>query len=438
MPRRALLPLAILLATPVILPSCGAKSGLPVLAQCVSYSAGAELAPLDAFIAMDTSGSMEFTMANGVEKIDAVKTALGQFMLDPESSGIGATITFFPQVRQDVPEICGSDTDCKQSGGCLFVSTCTPSGNGFCHTASDCDAGDSCEPMGRCAGDPGTYCLLASGLGCVAGDPCLPVGICENRTLCDESEYAPALPVSQLPGAAYSILDALDAHPPDGGTPTRPALVATLNAARAHAKATPEHKVIVLLATDGLPTACDPDIDPVVVDPVAGIPKVVALAQSGYSDGIQTFVIGVFSPDEAADAEPNLTQIAAAGGSQAAFLISTQGNVAETFLQTLNEIRREAKACEFSIPHPGGQTLDATLMQVSLVAGNGASTPLLRVESATECDATTGGFYFDRDPFGPTPPGRVILCPTSCAQAESGSTKVGLTVDCDANRMVNE
>lgn len=415
--------------------SCGSKSGMPVLTTCVSYSAEASLAPLDVLVTIDTSGSMDFATANGTPKIDAVANALGQFLLDPASAGIGVTISFFPVIAPGIPELCASDEDCKQAGACTFVSTCSTTGGSFCHTAADCEGGDECEALGRCADDPEIYCLVPSGLGCLQGVACEPVGVCINRAVCDESSYAPVLPIAPLPEAAYPLLDALAAHPPDGGTPTRPALAAALAAAKSRAAEFPEHKVIVLLATDGLPTACDPAVDPVVVDPDAGLPAIQKLASDASGVGVQTFVIGVFAPEESADASTNLSQIAQAGGSGSAFVISTQEDVSELFLETLTEIRRKAKACEFSLPAPDGQSLDATLLQVTLI-GDGSTTRLEPTKDGASCDPTTGGFYFDADPFGPVPPGRITLCPASCALAENGSRQVSLTVDCDQTRLV--
>ena len=34
---------------------------------------------------------------------------------------------------------------------------------------------------------------------------------------------------------------------------------------------------------------------------------------------------------------------------------------------------------------------------------------------APDGSSVAGGFYFDRDPNGPVPPGRIILCPAICA-----------------------
>jgi hypothetical protein len=420
---------------PLLAASCGSKSGLPIPAECTSYAAGAELAPLDVFIAMDTSGSMDFLTANGTTKYAAVSNALEQFMTDPDSQGIGVTIAFFPKVDETVPEYCSKPNDCGAPNQCLMVSACLSGSDKFCHTAADCAANDTCDAVGRCSDDPTAFCDVNTALGCFSG-VCIPVGICLNHYACDKAEFAPVMPVAELPGAAGPVLAALASRTPIGGTPTLPALNASIDAAVGFTQQHPDQKSIVLLATDGLPTLCDAAVDPLVTDPKSGIPKLVHAAEVALGKGVQTFVIGVFAPDEAADADANLGQIAKAGGSGDAFVISTAANVSDDFLSTLNEIRRAAKACEFSLPTPGGKPLDATRLVVSVVGPDGQSVKLAPKASAADCDPVAGGFYFDRDPFGATPPGRVTLCPASCTLSDQGKRPVDLEVDCNDERWV--
>jgi len=55
-------------------------------------------------------------------------------------------------------------------------------------------------------------------------------------------------------------------------------------------------------------------------------------------------VIGVGS------ALSNLNQIAQAGGTNSAFIVDTNGNVGQQFIEALNAIRGAALACEYLIP----------------------------------------------------------------------------------------
>src|SRR5262245_39823655 len=84
----------------LVVASCGARTGLPVPEgdKCVSLSASAPIADLDVFTMMDASGSMNYTIADGTTKWQAVRDALAAFFLDPNSQAIGAAISFFPVI----------------------------------------------------------------------------------------------------------------------------------------------------------------------------------------------------------------------------------------------------------------------------------------------------------------------------------------------------
>lgn len=415
--------------------ACGSKAGLPIPPTCASYEAGTVLTPLDVFIAFDVSGSMTAMLGNGKSKFETVSAALSQFLHAKDSAGIGVSIAFFPQEDATVPERCTTDAECGGTQSCLSVSACFVMQDTRCHTNADCLPGDSCEQLGTCTDDPKQLCFIDGNIGCVAGT-CVPLGVCPNHFACDEERYMPELDVQVLPGAADAVMAEVAKQVPAGGTTTLPALKGSSSAARAYAEAHPDHKVIVLLATDGLPTHCDPAVDPIVTDPASGIPKLVSTAESALEGGIATFVIGVFTPEEASDAEQNLGLLAQAGGSDKAFIISTSGNVGKNFLDALTKIRRAAKACERTLPTLNGTPLDAEELTVRIVTPAGLGIDVERRESAAGCDPTTGGYYFDRDPFGPVPPERFTLCPASCNRTEQGTHPVVVEVDCDRSRWV--
>ncbi len=425
-----------LLGAAWIAAACGSRSGVLVPPTCASYAAGAELSPLDVFIALDISGSMGAVLANGKSKFQAISDALDEFLHDADSTGIGVTIAFFPQIHEGVPEHCKIDGECGSSQACLKVSACLSSSEEHCHTAADCATpGDSCEPLGTCTDDPKHLCFVNGNVGCATGT-CVHFGICPNRSSCDVKRYEPALAVQELPGAANAVVAEVAQQIPGGGTPTLPALAGSLSAASAFAQTHTDHRVIVLLATDGLPTDCDPAVDPVVTDPASGIPKLVSAAQAAAKDGIGTFVIGVFTPEEAADAQENLGQIAQAGSGNDAFIVSTSGDLEKSFLETLTKIRRAAKACEFSMPTPNDTPLDAARVVVHIDAPGGKDVEVQRRNSAADCDTLSGGFYYERDPFGPIPPGRITLCPASCSLTDQGTRPVNLEIDCNQSRWI--
>jgi hypothetical protein len=412
---------ALLLTTAAAIgPACGARTGLPIgdRGACSAFNATADVVPLDVFLMVDSSGSMDFKTAEGISKWSALRQALGTFLVDPASSGIGAGIAFFPILDPKVPQNCSFDADCGVAGACEIIRACLPTATDLCETDEDCVAlgqsGDSCLVLGRCENDLAEHCIPAQTPTCPGGaGACLGEGICNNQSSCDVAAYAsPVVPVELLPVAASGILAAMDARELVGATPTLPALAGVIETARARTAAIPGHKAIVILATDGLPTTCDPAI--VKKDLHSGIPSLVAAASAGLDAGVQTFLIGVLSPDEKVAAQANLDAIAMAGGSKSALVITTSEMVSQRLLEALGEVRRSSEACEYAIPTSGGELPDLARATVRLTPPGGKPTLAVRRASASACDAASGGFYFDRDPVGPTAPGRIILCPATC------------------------
>ncbi len=237
----------------------------------------------------------------------------------------------------------------------------------------------------------------------------------ENAGSCDPADYATqVVDVGVLPGARPQLVLALDMQTPDGGTPTLPALQGALQAAGAWQDAHTGDKAIVLLATDGTPTSCN-----------AAIPAVVAAAKAGVKNGVQTYVVGVFAPYEKSSAESALGQIAQGGGTDHAFIVTTDTSVSSELVVTFNKIRNKADECEYSIPWPSQGGIDPLSLAVS---ARGVS--IARVDSAAACDPLNGGFYFDRNPAPGVLPHRVILCPVTCGSNPPGS--VHMQGECSA------
>lgn len=419
---------------------CGAKTGLPVPQPeredaetpvplvCGNFPVRTDPVVLEVYVALDTSGSMAEPTASGESKLDAVRAALEGFFESPESAGIGVSILYFPIVNPDVPFQCLSDATCGAPNTCKPLFVCFPSTENLCADASDCPAGESCERLGFCPGSVLQECVVGVSP-CPSGADCLPNGYCDNQVSCTPEDYKPLFtPPLSLPAGATTLVSTIASKQPQGGTPTAPALRGALDAAAKRAEQFPEHKEIVLLATDGFPSNCDPAIE--LGDPSTGIPLVAQAAADGRARGIVTFVIGVFSPAEESAAKTNLDSIADAGGSTSAYVITTDQPVTQQMVAALNEIRTNAAACDYVIPRPDGSVLDATKIQIRLV-GPGGEVWLPRKSSIGEC-GPDGGFVFDKDPFGPLPPARVQLCPASCAIVKADpSVSVEVVVNCD-------
>ena len=179
-----------------------------------------------------------------------------------------------------------------------------------------------------------------------------------------------------------------------------------------------DHKVVAVLATDGQPTQCEP-LD-------AG--GIASIAASG-NPLISTFVIGVVAPNDS-QAIDVLNEVAAAGGTQTAFLVDPQTqDVGTAFLDALNEIRGSALACEYKVPQPeGGQTIDYAQVNVDHTPQGGSSGTVFYVGSEANCDPEQGGWYYDVDPAGGTPT-KILVCPSTCDVFKTGG-EVNIRVGC--------
>ena len=381
---------------------------------CAATTQTATLVPLDMYIMLDSSGSMLETTASGATKWDAVKGAFTAFFQDAGSDGMGVGLQYFPTASLSAPQSCTNNSQCGAYGPCA-LKACTNSTNlRFCATNQDCPLGN-CVNVGQCALDPNYYCFAIGGT-CNGGrGACNPISssYCVNQ-YCDAATYAaPAVNIAVLPGASQSLLDSMNAKTPVGGTPTSMALTGALDQARTFAMANPNHKVVAVLATDGLPTLCNPtDFN--------GISNIASMAFNG-TPSIPTFVIGVFAGNDMT-AKTNLDMLASAGGSNQAFIVDTSQNVEQAFLQALNAIRGQKLACEYLIPTPpAGGTLDYGKVNVEHTAmGSSTPTTIYYVGSVDKCDPTTGGWYYDVDPASGGTPTKIEICPATCAVFDAG------------------
>jgi Mg-chelatase subunit ChlD len=440
------------------------------LMTCAGEVAQAMQVPLDIYIMLDSSASMLDETSGGATKWQAVTNALATFLEDPQSSGMSVGLQFFPLRDPSVPTTCTSNAECGSHGPCFLtfcqnagpdiypctessecvtasgedVGPCTPLTYCWsialeegevvlCHNDDECGGGaGDCVPFAQCSENTDYSCSMI-GSSCSDGvedfgecEAFNPESFCVHESSCENATYAAAdVDIDALPGAAADLTDAISAHEPDGNTPTAPALAGAIEHAADWARDHVGHRVIALLATDGLPTECleDPEGDP------EGVDQVLEVAAAGL-DGdpsITTYVVGVFAPTDT-EARGNLNDIAEAGGSESAFLVDTTGNVEEEFLAALDAIRGTGLACEFQIPAPSaGSTLDYSFVNVEFTSG-GTTQQLFFVADESACDATTGGWYYDIAPSDGTPT-KIIACPASCSTfqaATDGSVAIRL------------
>ncbi len=383
---------------------------------CAATTQTATLVPLDMYIMLDTSGSMLEATSSGVTKWNAVKGAFTAFFQDAGSNGMGVGLQYFPLYNPGNPASCTTSADCGIYGPCANKACNSGPNLVFCANNQDCFSG-SCVDVGYCANSRATHCLniggtCNNGLGtCTA----LTTAHCANSSVsCNTAAYGtPAVNIGVLPSTSQALIDSMNAKPPVGGTPTAAALTGAVDQAKSYATANPTHKVVAVLATDGLPTLCNPtDFN--------GISNIASTAFNG-SPSIPTFVIGVFAGNDMT-AKTNLDMLASAGGTNQAFIVDTSTNVEQAFLQALNAIRGQKLACEYLIPTPpAGQTLDYGKVNVEHTPmGSATPTTIYYVGDASKCDPTTGGWYYDVDPASGGTPTKIQICPATCAVFDAG------------------
>ena len=157
--------------------------------------------------------------------------------------------------------------------------------------------------------------------------------------------------------------------------------------------------MVVVLATDGLPTDCAGGRGITGTTPEA-LDDTVAVATEGFTgpSKIQTFVIGVFAAAET-DAQTNLDRVAVAGGTKNAYVITygsdASSNVQGQFIEALNEIRAARLGCEFQIPQPtSGQMLSYSEVNVELTDAQQQGKTLFYV-TPTGCTGADDEWHYD-------------------------------------------
>ncbi|MGC4091047.1 MAG: VWA domain-containing protein [Polyangiaceae bacterium] len=408
-------------------------------ATCAATSVTAKLIPLDLYVMMDSSKSMNEPTSAGSTKWKATTDALKAFFADTNSAGLGIGLKFFPD-EQAVPAVCTSTADCGNFGPCDQRKACVAkdtytkviSSGTLCDDQTPCaNANEVCAVVERCADGANcakVYCVSGgTSAPCPADLKCVPfTGYCRERDVCTAANYAtPAVAWGNLPDAANALNSAIAARMPDGYTPTGPALTGALQQARDRAKANPGRKVAVILVTDGLPGGFIPNKPPTSCMPgdIAGVAGVLTAGNMATADApaIQTFVIGVFGPCDVVDQnvmpQANLDTLAKAGGTNAAVIIRTDQDVQQQLQNALKQARSSAIACQYEIPASSTGSVDYGKVNVKFSSSANSST-LLYVTSKDKCDPSKGGWYYDHDPLKPEQgkPTQIIVCDQSCTQ----------------------
>jgi hypothetical protein len=369
-----------------------------------------------------------------------MRSALTSFIEDPKSAGLGVGLQYFPLGTPGIPETCMADEDCGDKGGSctnrvcrplFFETTFTPT---ICLSNADCDGGRQCEPMGLCEMDDTMACFNIGPTGCDTLGACVALpGECTAYDSCVVSDYStPAVPIADLPGNASALTTSLTNEMPIGLTPTHAALSGAIDRASQQAADNPTHRVITILATDGLPTDCVASDVMTVDDALADVADVASTAFRS-TPSIPTYVIGVFAPDDP-DPMTKLDQLAVAGGTDKAFIIDSSQDVSQQLIDALAKIRAGTLDCELQLPEPpDGQDLNYKLVNVVFSSGD-EKHELRYVKSVDGCAKTDLGWYYDVDlepPVSGTPT-KIKVCEKTCDDFHnlSGDASVEIKLGC--------
>jgi hypothetical protein len=399
--------------------ACGARSELQAPGKpdapddpddpaeiCAKLNATAEPVVVDMFFLFDASGSMAELTAAGLTKWQSLNEAMWSFLFDPSAAGLRVGVGFFPEHDFGVPAYCYNGLGCAGTNDCTPLGSCLPSGSTICSTDEQCPGDDdTCQLSGYCSAVSGEACDPRVN-DCRFGE-CEAIGYCKSHTHCGVDAYH-IKGVATLPQDAFGVGNAIAGHTLEGFTPTLPAYQGLLESALEWRGQNENDFVVTVLATDGLPTMCDPSLQTEGVD--AGVQNLADVAANGLAQGIKSYVLGVFAPAEEEIAAQRLDTIAAAGGTVSAYVVTTSDDVATRLIEALNEVRLE-NACSYLLP-PGVEQLDLSKVRVAATFEDESTIDLVQRSGSAACDAAAGGFYFD--PAPPATPTRIVLCPTSC------------------------
>lgn len=412
----------------------------PGASECTGQMQSAHPIPLDMYLMVDRSDSMRLETGTGASKWDAMRSALTSFIEDPKSAGLGVGLQYFPLGTAGIPDSCMADKDCGDMGGSctnrvcqptIFQTTFTPT---VCLTDADCGFGMPCKPMGLCEKDQTMACFNIGPTGCDAQGACVGLpGECTRYDSCVTSDYStPAVPIDTLPGNAAALTASLMNESPIGLTPTQAALTGAIDRCARQVADNPTHRVIEILATDGLPTDCVASDVMTVDDALADVADLASTAFKSVPS-IPTYVIGVFAPDDP-DPMTKLDQLAVAGGTDKAFIIDSSQDVSQQLIDALSKIRAGTLDCELELPKPpDGQDLNYKLVNVVFSSDN-QKHELRYVKSVDGCDKVDLGWYYDVDPDPPTSgtPTKIKVCTKTCDDFHnlSGDASVDIKLGC--------
>jgi von Willebrand factor type A domain len=226
-------------------------------------------------------------------------------------------------------------------------------------------------------------------------------------SVCGYPYAAPKVSLSPLSNAT-PLINAINATTPYGGTPTLPALQGAISYAKDVTAKQPTIHTAVVLVTDGEPgfRINNQNVAGCADNDITHVAAAAAAAVAG-TPSIQTYVVGV------GPSLDKLNEIASAGGTKAAFMVSVADPTATTsiFQNALNQIRSQTLSCDFAMPPaPAGQSIDTSRVNVAYSPGGGAETVL---PYSADCSNPQGWHYDNL-----AAPTKILLCQGVCTTVQ--------------------
>jgi hypothetical protein len=236
---------------------------------------------------------------------------------------------------------------------------------------------------------------------------------------CSSQHYRDsALPITAVSQMVQGALARLDAVVPQGQTPTAPALTAALEQATIYALSHLDRSVVVVLATDGLPTTCTPTDTNALAE----------LAKEAFDGPGHVRTVVVASESLSGGGGSGFESIAKAGGTGHALSIDPRTDFARQLSRALHATADRKVACDLALPEPPkSERLDYDAVNVVLEGDDGRTT-FPRVESSAGC-TTKGGWYYDVDPKSGAP-SRLNMCKASCERLSTATSKLRVELGC--------
>ncbi|MBW2456240.1 MAG: VWA domain-containing protein, partial [Deltaproteobacteria bacterium] len=212
-------------------------------------------------------------------------------------------------------------------------------------------------------------------------DPYCDINGCSN----------PQVPLGSLadPNHETALINIFNSKSPGGMTPMWAALGGACQWAQNHQSQNEgAEKVVVILVTDGAPTACDTNIN-----------NIASHAANAYAAAeILTFAVGLQGSNES-----QMNIIATAGQTAPAFFIGN-GNAQAELLAALQAIQQTVVACSFAMPESDdpNNPVDPNQVNITFTPGGGGEPVVIgQVASEAECTSQNGGWYYD-NPANPS------------------------------------